>query len=68
MPEKRTLKEARKYYGYTLRDVAEHLRIPVVEYWIYEQEPGEMPALFALSVSQLFGCTMDEISLGVGGR
>ena len=66
MPKKRTLKEARRHYGYTLRDVAEHLQIPVVEYWIYEQEPGEMPALDALSVSRLFGCKLDEISLGVG--
>lgn len=61
-----TLKEARRYYGYTLRDVAEHLRIPVVEYWIYEQEPGEIPMLDAMRVCKLFGCTIDEILLGTG--
>lgn len=63
------LKQARVYHGMTLRDVAAALRMPVVEYWIYEQEPGEIPVDDLMRLAELYGCSVDDLMLerhGVG--
>ena len=56
-----SLKETRIYNGYTLRDVAAALRIPVAEYWIYAKEPGEMPVDDLVMLAALYGCSVDDL-------
>ena len=56
------IKELRTRYGFSQKDVAERLGMPVRRYGSYEREERSLALEDAAMIADVFGCTLDELA------
>lgn len=56
------IKELRTRYGFSQKDVAERLGMPVRRYGSYEREERSLSLEDAAMIADVFGCTLDELA------
>lgn len=56
------IKELRTRYGFSQKDVAERLHMPVRRYGSYEREERSLSLEDAAMIADVFGCTLDELA------